>query len=480
MADNELTLINPPALIERPPIQQSGTLFIPEGMLITAMNPGLLSLATYLSEKGFAVNILDLSLEKDYDSLTKRVSGLSSELVGISSTSGFDYIESLRIASMVKNSNPDCKIIFGGQHAGPLGKIVLEDNEDVDAVVKYEGETTLEQILTSRRKGNSQIFSLPGVVFRNGKNIEEVPGRPVIISLNDLPALKYEMYPNYQKFTPFIEESRGCVFRCRYCTSNTVNGSKINIKNPKKFLAEVERCVELFGTDKSYAVLASTYGVNPTFGKEIAVGMKRFGIKWNSEFRADSPWEHYINELLDSGYEVVNVGVESGSPEILRLMGKTNYPEKYLNKMRKLAEVVDSSDAIIRANFIFYIGETPKTLRETMSFILSTKCIDSVQFSPLLVFHGTPLFDSMPEYREKFGSEIVSSEYWHRRHLYPAHPSKYFSFYEMVELGHMLEKIFSAESAWYEAAKSLYTQESKEAVKEIRDSLTNARFRRAQ
>lgn len=241
----------------------------------------------------------------------------------------------------------------------------------------------------------------------------------------------------------------------------------------------MERCVELFGQDKAFAVLASTYGVNPKFGKEIAIGMKRFGIKWSSEFRADSPWEIYINELLDSGYEVVNVGVESGSPEILQLMGKTTQPKQYLDKMRKLSKIVAPFDAVIRANFMFYIGETPKTLRETLKFIQETKGIDSVQFSPLLAFHGTPLFNNFDNFREQFGCELVREEYWEKRHLYPVHPSKYFSFQEMATFGQTIEKIFSKEEAWCEAAKSLYTQETKEAKEKVKKSLTKGRFRRS-
>jgi anaerobic magnesium-protoporphyrin IX monomethyl ester cyclase len=480
MHKNELVLINPPALIERPPIQQSGTLFIPEGMIITAMNPGILSLATYLDSKNFDVTILDLSLERDYGALEKKVQRLDSSLVGISSTSGFDYIESLKIASMVKKYSPDSKIIFGGQHAGPLGRIILEDNKDIDAVVKYEGEITLQQILESIRKGNKNPFNLPGVVFREGQKISENSGRPKIVPLDDLPPLEYSLYPDYAKFTPFVEESRGCVFKCKYCTSNTVYGNKINLKTPKRFLDEMERCVDLFGKDKAVAVLASTYGVNPKFGKEIAKGMKKFGIKWNSEFRADSPWEQYIHELLDSGYEVVNVGVESGSPEILKLMGKTNQPEEYLRKMKKLAEIISPSDAVIRANFMFYAGETPKTIGETIKFLQETKGIDSVQFSPLLAFHGTPLLNEFEFYRTRFGSEIVDSDYWKSRHLYPVHPSKYFSFQEMAVFGQTLEKIFSKEEAWCNAAKSLYTQETEEAREKVKKNLTLSRFRRAE
>jgi len=477
MTNKDLVLINPPALIEKPPIQQSGTLYIPESMLITAMNPGLLSLATYIDDKGFDVRILDLSDKRDYDALDKGLDGLDAGVVGISSTSGLDYIESLKIAELAKR-HADCKVVMGGQHAGPLGETVFEDSEFVDAVVRHEGEITLEQILDNLRHNRRDIFNLPGVTYRDGNKTITVPGRPRIVKLNELPPLRYEIYPNFLRFTPFVEESRGCMFRCRYCTSNTIFSNKIDIKNPQKFLVEMQRCIDLFGKDKAYAVLASTFGVNPTFGREIARGMKKFGIKWNSEFRVDSPWEKYIDDLLESGYEVVNVGVESGSPEILRLMGKTPDPERYLAKMKMLARRIAPSDAVIRANFMFYAGESPRTINETIRFLYETPEIDSVQFSPLLVFHGTPLYEEFGTFEREYGSEMVRSEYWERRHLYPVHPSRYFSFQEMATFGQTLEKIFSREHAWAEAAKSLYTQETEEDRNRVKETLIKSKFRR--
>jgi len=474
----ELILINPPALIERPPVQQSGTYYIPDNLVISAINPGLLSIATYLDEYGFDIEIIDLSHLRDFNSIEQNIKKLKANIFGISSTSGFDYVECLEIAKFIKKYN-NCPVIIGGQHAGPLGRLVLKDSDNIDAVVKFEGEWVTKSILERNRKNEQDIFELPGIVYKKKNEIIEIPGRPPIIDINLIPPLKYGIYPNAKKFTPYVEESRGCSYKCLYCTSNTVNGSKINLKTPKRFLNDMESCIQFFGKDKSYAVLASTFGFNPQWGKEIAIGMKQYNIKWNSEFRADSPWETYIDNLLDSGYEVVNVGVESGSPDILKLMGKTTNPKKYLSKMKMLADIVYPSEAIIRANFIFYVGETPKSLKETLRFIMDTPKIDAVQFSPLFAFYGTPLFQNFREYQHSYGSELEQSKYWSKRRVYPVHPSTYFSFNEVALLGQTFEKIFSNERAWYEAAKSLYSQETLKERNAIKKTLIESRFKRS-
>lgn len=477
MGYSEITLINPPALLERPPVEQSGTLFVPERLRIAAMNPGVLSLATYLNSKDYRVDILDVSLDTDYSIIEQKVKQLDTNAVGISSTSGFDYLEALQIAEYAKK-HLGVPVIFGGQHAGPLGEQVLRDSPHVDAVVKYEGERPLELLLEQIRNGTLN-WHIPGVAYRADSGPVTASGRLPAVKLDDLPFLDYTLYPEWGKFTPFVEESRGCVYKCDFCTSNTVNNSSIDIKSPRRFLEEMRHCVDFFGRQRSYAVLASTYGVNPQYGKEIAQGMKQFGVKWNSEFRADSHWEVYIYDLLESGYEVANIGLESASPTILRLMNKTKNPEAYLAKMKQLSSIVRDSDCVMRANFMFYVGESPITVRENIQFLMETPQIHSIQFSPLLVFPGTPIHTKFQDYRKQFGCDFVEGDYWERRHLRPVHPSRYFSFDEVAALGATLEKIFSEETAWLEAAKSLYTQETPQISLQVKEKLRDARFRRS-
>jgi len=224
--------------------------------------------------------------------------------------------------------------------------------------------------------------------------------------------------------------------------------------------------------------MASSFGVLPKSGRTIARGMKQFGIKWNSEFRVDGCWDEYIEDLLDAGYEVVNVGLESASPSILRLMNKTRQPDQYLKKMTRLAGIVRGSDAVIRANMMFYAGETPETLKETIRFLSTTKGIDSIQYSPLLLFPNSPITNDFRSYEDKFGAKKVEGPYWNQRHLHPIHPSRYFSFEEAVYFSYVVEKIFSDEDAWLEAAKGLYSQKNEKEMKKIKETLREARFRR--
>ena len=100
-----------------------------------------------------------------------------------------------------------------------------------------------------------------------------------------------------------------------------------------------------------------------------------------------------------------------------------------------------------------------------------------MDFSPLIATHGTPVFNEFDFFKEKFGSEMITSGFWGERHFYPVKPSKYFSLPEIIYFGHMLEKLFSDENAWVEAQKYSYSMGSN--ADDVWNKLQDSRFRKA-
>lgn len=67
--DYDLLLINPPILTREPGFGSVGTVFVSDSTKVTAMNPGILSIASYLKAKGAELKIIDLSIDSDYEKL---------------------------------------------------------------------------------------------------------------------------------------------------------------------------------------------------------------------------------------------------------------------------------------------------------------------------------------------------------------------------------------------------------------------------
>jgi len=466
--DYDLLLVNPPSLLEQPDCGQAGGLFLPERMKITAMNPGILSIATYLKRKSYSVKIVDLSLSNNFSILENELEKYKFKIIGVSCTSAFEYAEFLECVKIAKERSPESLVIGGGQHVGPLGELVFHDSPQLDVLCKYEGEKVVESLLKS--KTYDDLKNIPGIIYKVNGVLHENPGRPELINLDDVSPLEYELYPNYKYFTPFIEESRGCPFGCYYCTSEFMNAKKIRIKSADKFIHEVEYAVNLWGNDFVYAFLASNFGMNVGNTLKIAEGLKKMEIKWTTEFRADGPWKSYLQKLYESGFSVANIGMESASPTILRLMNKTKNPEKYINDMESLIKEISKMDELaLRINFMFYVGETPQTVRETISFISRNfEGIDSILYTPVFIVYGTKLYMNFGEYEKKFKSKLIHTPYWDKRHLNLCQQSKYFSFEETVHFCNAVEKIFSTEEGWIRSESYHYSQKKEDLEEKLR------------
>jgi len=476
--DYDLLLINPPSLIlGEPDCGQAGGLFLPEKLKITAMNPGILSIATYIKRKGFDVKILDLSLSENFKILEKELKSNKPKIIGISSTSAFDYMEALECIKIAKTCSPESLVIAGGQHVGPLGKIVFLDTPYVDVLCKYEGEKVVEELLKLRNFDEESLSKIPGIIFRTNDKILETQRRPEPVSLDEISPLEYTLYPNYLYFTPFIEESRGCPYGCYYCTSEFMNNRRIRIKSAKRFISEVEYAVSLWGKKPVYAVLAANFGMNTKNTLEIAKGLKPLGIKWTTEFRADGPWMDYIDELYESGFYVANIGMESASPTILRIMHKTRNPQRYISEMEEfIRKVSQYNDLVLRINFMFYVGETPETVRETLTFIAKNFYdIDSILYTPVFVVHGTKLWLNFKTYEKEYGAKLIHTPWWDKRHLNLCQPSKYFSFEEVVHFCNAIEKIFSTYEGWVKSESYHYSQ----IEPDLEEKLRRGRFETA-
>jgi p-methyltransferase len=96
---------------------------------------------------------------------------------------------------------------------------------------------------------------------------------------------------------------------------------------------------------------------------------KGYQFNWFSYFRCSNSDEEAIDLMARSGCKGVFLGIESGSPTILKNMNKAATIEKYVKGIRSLHE----RGILTFGSFILgFPGETAETIKETTSFIRET------------------------------------------------------------------------------------------------------------
>lgn len=209
--------------------------------------------------------------------------------------------------------------------------------------------------------------------------------------LANLPLPRYELL-NLRRYGPFktftVSSSRGCPFRCEFCSERFLLGESYRCRPVGEVVEEIKRCGLrniLFGD--------SNFGGKRSQAMELMEALIPLKVHWSAL------WSSYLcndGEFLDlarrSGLLHVNIGVESINPDTLNGMNKR------MNKVSRYGEMLANlrrRGISYSLNFIFgWDGETEGAFEATLNFLREHK-VPVAYFNILTPVKGTPLFDRM-------------------------------------------------------------------------------------
>lgn len=319
---SKVLLINPPFNIKKENYDSS-------------ISVGLLSIATYLDSKGIDIKMIDGVRQKNYLDLIKenikdcRLAGLSVMTMQI--THAFE------IARLIRELNPNCKIIWGGSHPTFFIEQTAE-HELVDAVCYGEGEITMREL--AEGKNWAQV---DGIAYKKDGKIIVNPIRglhnPAEMPLFNWGLVSEEILHNLYLIPSLT--SRGCPHRCTFCI-NAILKNKWRMRTAEQVLRDLEiiKSKEYF-RDKKLRFWDENFFVDINRAKEIINGMieKNLIIPWETTIRANYVREGMVDDelmgkLKKSGCYLLSFGAESGSPRILEKIKKDVTPDEIVNSAK--------------------------------------------------------------------------------------------------------------------------------------------------
>jgi anaerobic magnesium-protoporphyrin IX monomethyl ester cyclase len=223
---------------------------------------GLLSLGGPLLDAGHPVRLLDA----EFGPMTLRriVSEIQlydpdAVLLGHSgSTSG--HPSAVQIARAVRSALPEAWIIYGGVFPTYHWPQIMEQEPEIDFIVRGEGEETIVRLVTALEQ-KLALEQVPGIVFRAGTNpglrrlgdarpcsghqVRVNPPAPVIRDLGACRVgwelIDHRRYTYYGKRRAVVVQfSRGCPHHCHYCGQHGFWRAWRH-RDPVKFAAELAR-----------------------------------------------------------------------------------------------------------------------------------------------------------------------------------------------------------------------------------------------
>jgi len=304
---------------------------------------------------------------------------LGKDPLAVCISSNFIFMNDIReMAGQIKQHAPHVPVIAGGM----LIKKVLNAGEGfskktlgflsgfhgkVDAfVVEAKGEQTLVKLLETLKLGRD-LSSVPNLAYFDGQGDMVFTSRQEEEIQMDQMAISWDEIPReYLRSTLPVNSSRGCFYRCRFCTYHWLF-PEVHYKSIDVIKGELKK-IETLGFVKHVRFTDDNFTANKTRIKAVLEMMikEKFGFTWSSFARASALSPDLVELMKRSGCEFVDLGLESGSQTILDNMDKRLKKEQSFEAIRMLNDY----GIISRGSFIIgYPGETTDTFSETIDFI---------------------------------------------------------------------------------------------------------------
>ncbi|MHC4259291.1 MAG: B12-binding domain-containing radical SAM protein [Planctomycetota bacterium] len=410
------------AVLIRPPHHHMITTNVPKFVdTETGMYPplGLLYVAAGLQAWTDAkVELLDApALAVDQKGIAERIARVKPEVVGIQAMT-FTLIDAIQTVRTVKSASPGAHVCLGGPHVNLYPQETLSI-EGVDSLVLGEGERAFAEMVNALATGDDPA-DVPGVaVMRNGK-LSTTEARALESNLDSLPqparnlidsSLYWSVMAKRSPITTAMT-SRGCPMKCIFCDRPHL-GKTFRYRSAHSVVDEMEDCLnrgirELFLYDDTFTLKRQRIF-------EIRDEIKRrcLHLQWDVRARADTLDAEVVAAMKEAGVARIHIGVESGSPRILKIIKKAITVEQARNAFELCRRFGITSLSY------FMLGnptETSQDIDMTMQFIRQCRA-DYAHISITTPFPGTQL------YRMGLAQGLFERDYWRE---FAANPNQHF------------------------------------------------------
>ena len=331
----------------------------------------------YAPVDGRSGNPLQNSFEVFYsNNILKKIRGAWGGLKLITS----HYEEINRNTSLVKMGlnraqkyNKSVKVILGGGAVSvfyeQLGKLLPKGT----IISVGEGENLIEKVL----KGDSIIEErcyLAGQKPRN-KLIHEQPSGTIKTACNYkyIKSIwaEFDWYIEGGDYYVGVQTKRGCPHNCCFCVYGVVEGKKVRVNPVNEIIEEMKQLYEMgvrgfWFTDAQFIPTKK----HIQDAKLLLQAIKDQGwtdLKWAAYIRADNIDRELAQLMVETGMSYFEIGITSGSQELVRKMQLAYNLKTVLENCRLLVEAGFRNHVSVNYSFNVF-DETPNTIKQTVAY----------------------------------------------------------------------------------------------------------------
>lgn len=384
----------------------------------TAMpGAGAYRLRTYLEQHGYPIEVVDYFEHWSTEELIQIIEKLynpNMKFIGFSVT--FMLFNNSTLLNIIKKRWPTLHIVIGSPE--PLRSRYVDTTairKNIDMLFYGHAENALlEYIKFLDGKVNTFIHE----TFDNGLKYVVSKDTYPYTDTNDLSIIWKKDDPvSLVKALP-IELSRGCIFKCKFCSYPLIGKKSMDyIRDSDNLADEFKRNYDEFGIN-IYVFADDTFN-DSNFKLEMvrkAIAKSGINISFSAYIRYDLLHrnQEQINILCEMGMHTAVLGIESLNERSRKIVGKGLTNDQVFYTLEKLKST--KKDLWVNNNFIVGLpGETIEDLLSTQTWVREQnfKYLDSWHFEKLWIRQkSVSLISEFEKEPEKYGYNVISNTEW--------------------------------------------------------------------
>jgi radical SAM superfamily enzyme YgiQ (UPF0313 family) len=345
----------------------------------THTNLALLYLKEAIHELGHEVVISEFSINQNILEILKQLYLTKADLIAISV-----YIWNTELIKKllpeIKKLLPETKILLGGPEVSYNTEVWLAKFNDIDYIIKGQGEAALHKLLENDLEYSSQIISEKNFHFSEIK----------------FPYQNCE-FNSFKNRYIYYESSRGCPFKCSYCLSSR-SDQKLEFRNISQVKEELAHLIRLEPTIVKF--IDRTFNAQKSHSREIWKFL--LNVKTSTIFH----FEIHPALLENEDFEILKncpekrfqfeIGVQSTNQKTLESIERNYNWDKIEENIKRLIHLKN-----IRIHLDLIAGlpyEGLKELEISFNHIYKLKA-NHFQLGFLKILPGTKIADQKSEFK---------------------------------------------------------------------------------
>jgi radical SAM superfamily enzyme YgiQ (UPF0313 family) len=273
-----------------------------------------------------------------------------------------------------KRYHPDARLVVGGGAVSVFYEQVGRMLPRGTIVSVGEGELLLEKLLRQEDLASERCYVVGETTPRTRMIHEQpTPLEKTACNYDYIQSIwpDCEYYWREQDFYVGVQTKRGCPHNCCYCVYTVVEGKQVRINPADEVVKEMrqlyDRGVRNFWFTDAQFIPARRFmdDAIELLQKILADGM--IDIHWAAYIRADNLTPELCDLMVKTGMNYFEIGITSGSQELVRKMRMGYNLRTVLENCRDLKAA--GFNDLVSVNYSFnVIDERPETIRQTVAY----------------------------------------------------------------------------------------------------------------